>query len=100
MTAQLGFAAEETPAGTDEFNADEEASIDGLTRASKVVFSASLGEPLTGANATLVRDDAVAVVRAMKESGSGLMSRSAASVFAGRCWEPDSSIASVSSCSR
>ena len=69
-----GFAAGNTPAGTDEFNTDEEASLDGLTRASKVVFSASLEEPLTWANATLVREDAVAVVRTMKESGSGLIS--------------------------
>ena len=38
-----GFAAGKTPAGTDEFTADEEASVDGLTRASKVVFS-----PLSG----------------------------------------------------
>ena len=36
-----GFAAGETPPGTDEFTADEEASVDELTRASKVVFSAS-----------------------------------------------------------
>ena len=69
-----GFAAGETPAGTEEFNADEEASVDGLTRAAKVVFSASLEAPLTWANATLVRDDAVTVVREMKESGSGLLS--------------------------
>jgi dihydrofolate reductase len=69
-----GFAAGETPAGTDEFNTDEEASLDGLTRASKVVFSASLEAPLTWANATLVRDDAVEVVRSMKESGPDLMS--------------------------
>ena len=69
-----GFAAGETPAGTDEFTADEEESVGGLTRAPKVVFSASLEDPLTWANATLVRDDAVAVVRAMKERGSGLMS--------------------------
>jgi dihydrofolate reductase len=69
-----GFAAGEVPAGSDEFNADETASLDGLTGASKVVFSASLEAPLTWANATLVRDDAVEVVRAMKESGSGLMS--------------------------
>src|SRR4029434_3691129 len=69
-----GFAAGETPAGTDGFTADEEASVDGLTRASKVVFSASLEEPLTWANSTLVRDDAVEVVRAMKEDGSGLLS--------------------------
>jgi dihydrofolate reductase len=61
-------------AGTDEFTAEEEASVDGLTRASKVVFSASLEEPLTWANSTLVRDDAVEAVRAMKEGGSGLVS--------------------------
>ena len=69
-----GFAAGETPAGTDEFNADEEASVDGLTRASKVVFSATLEEPLTWANTTLVRDGAVEAVRAMKEDGAGVMS--------------------------
>ena len=69
-----GFAAGETPPGTDEFNADEEGSLDELTRASKVVFSASLEAPLTWANTTLVRDDAVEVVRAMKESGSDLIS--------------------------
>ena len=69
-----GFAAGESPAGTDEFTADEEASIDGLTRASKVVFSTSLEEPLAWANTKLVRDDAVEAVRAMKEDGSGLIS--------------------------
>ena len=69
-----GFAAGQIPSGTEEFNADEEASLDGLTRAAKVVFSASLEEPLTWANATLVRDDAVEAVRAMKETGSGLIS--------------------------
>jgi dihydrofolate reductase len=69
-----GFAAGETPARTEEFTADEEASVDGLTQASKVVFSASLEEPLTWANTMLVRDDAVEAVRAMKEDGSGLMS--------------------------
>jgi dihydrofolate reductase len=69
-----GFAAGETPEGTDEFNADEEASVDGLTRASKVVFSSSLDEPLAWANTTLVRSDAVEAVRAMKEDGSGLLS--------------------------
>jgi dihydrofolate reductase len=69
-----GFSAGETPAGTDEFNADEEASVDELTRARKVVFSSSLGEPLTWANSTLVRDDPVEAVRAMKAQGSGLLS--------------------------
>ena len=69
-----GFAAGEPPAGTDEFSADEQASVGGLTGASKVVFSASLDEPLTWANTTLVRDDAVDAVREMKEDGSGLLS--------------------------
>ena len=69
-----GFAAGETPAGTDEFTADEEASVDGLTQASKLVFSASLEEPLTWANTTLLRDEAVEVVRTMKKDGSGLLS--------------------------
>jgi dihydrofolate reductase len=69
-----GFAAGETPAGQDEFNADEAASDNGLTQASKMVFSTSLEEPLTWANSSLVRDDAVEAVRAMKAHGSGLLS--------------------------
>src|SRR6187200_1172395 len=69
-----GFAGGQVPAGQDEFNADEAASIDGLTRASKVVFSTSLEEPLPWANCTLVRDDAVETVRAMKADASDLMS--------------------------
>lgn len=69
-----GFAAGETPAGMDEFTADEQAAVDGLTRASKVVFSASLDEPLTWANTTLVSKNAVDTVQAMKEEGSGVIS--------------------------
>jgi dihydrofolate reductase len=69
-----GFAAGEMPEGTDEFTADEEASVDGLTQATKIVFSSSLEEPLAWANSTLVRGDAVEAVRAMKEDGSGLLS--------------------------
>ena len=69
-----GFAAGEVPAGQDEFNDDEEASVDELTQASKVVFSSTLEDPLTWANSTLVRDDAVEVVRTMKAQDSGLMS--------------------------
>ncbi len=61
-----GFAAGEVPNGQDEFRAEEQASVDELTQASKVVFSSSLEEPLTWANSTLVRDDAVEAVRAMK----------------------------------
>src|SRR6186997_422244 len=69
-----GFAAGDVPAGADEFRAEEEASVDGLTRAEKVVFSSSLEEPLTWANCTLVRDDAVEAVREMKENGDHLLS--------------------------
>ncbi|MEV5779205.1 dihydrofolate reductase family protein, partial [Streptomyces antimycoticus] len=69
-----GFAAGEVPNGQDEFRPEEEASVDELTQASKVVFSSSLEEPLKWANSTLVRDDAVEAVRAMKSSGSGLLS--------------------------
>jgi dihydrofolate reductase len=66
-----GFAGGEVPEGQAEFSADEEASVDELTRASKIVFSSSLAEPLTWANSTLVRDDAVEAVRAMKASTAG-----------------------------
>jgi dihydrofolate reductase len=69
-----GFAAGATPAGTDEFSTGEEGSINGLTAASKVVFSTTLEEPLLWANTTLVRDDAVEAVRAMKADGPGLLS--------------------------
>jgi dihydrofolate reductase len=69
-----GFAAGEVPAGQEEFAGDEEASVDELTRASKVVFSASLEDPLAWANSTLVRGDAIEAVRAMKEDGAGLLS--------------------------
>lgn len=69
-----GFAAGEIPNGQDAFRAEEQASVDELTRASKVVFSSSLEQPLPWANSTLVRDDAVEAVRAMKETGSGLLS--------------------------
>ena len=43
-----GFAAGEMPAGQDQLNADEAGSVDGLTQASKVVFSTSLEDPLRG----------------------------------------------------
>jgi len=69
-----GFAAGEVPPGQDEFRPEEEASVDELTRAPKVVFSSSLEEPLSWANATLVRGDAVEAVRQMKAEGTGILS--------------------------
>jgi dihydrofolate reductase len=68
-----GFAAGQMPAGTDAFSADEQASVDELTRAEKYVFSASL-DGVTWANSTLVRDDAVDVVGRMKAEGTGILS--------------------------
>src|ERR687893_545346 len=72
ITSLDGYASGE---GWPGFWPEEEASVDELTQASKVVFSSSLEEPVTWANSTLVRDDAVEAVRAMKSSGSGLLSK-------------------------
>ena len=69
-----GFAAGATPAGIDEFPIDEENTFVGLTGASKVVFSSTLEEPLSWANTTLVRGNAVEAVRAMKADSPGLLS--------------------------
>jgi len=69
-----GFARGEVPPGLEEFRPEEEASVDELTQATKVVFSSTLEEPLTWANATLVRGDAVEAIRAMKAEGTGILS--------------------------
>jgi dihydrofolate reductase len=69
-----GFASGSPPPGAAEMEAEEEASVDELTRTPKVVFSSSLAEPLTWANTTLVRGDAVEAVRKMKAEGSGILS--------------------------
>src|SRR4026207_2035505 len=66
-----GFAGGEMPAGINELPAEEEASVDELTRAPKVVFSASLEEPLPWAHTTLVRGDAVQAGQAMEGGGAG-----------------------------
>lgn len=46
-----------------------EEGVDALDEAPKVVFSSTLDEPLEWRNSTLVRTDAVAAVRAMKQQG-------------------------------
>ena len=47
--------------------AGSEAGMEELTAAEKIVFSSTLGEPLTWANSRLVSTDAVAAVRTLKE---------------------------------
>jgi len=69
-----GFSAGEVPEGQDEFSSDEEASVDHLTQARKIVFSSTLDAPLTWANSTLVSGDVVAAVRALKDDEPGILS--------------------------
>jgi dihydrofolate reductase len=59
-------------AGDVETREVEDESVDELTATPKIVFSSTLDEPLTWANARLVRTDPVAEVRALKEAGTSL----------------------------
>jgi dihydrofolate reductase len=52
-----------------DLRSDEEASIDELTKASKVVFSSTLQPPLSWPNTRLISGDAVEAVRKMKQEG-------------------------------
>lgn len=67
------FAAQ---AGTveSELRSEEEATLDTLTRAKKVVFSSTLEPPLPWANTQLIRGDAVEAVREIKRAGSSPLS--------------------------
>jgi dihydrofolate reductase len=69
-----GFAAGQMPGAQDELRPEEEASVDHLSQASKVGFSSSLEEPLAWANSTLVRENAIDAVRAMKSKETKLLS--------------------------
>jgi dihydrofolate reductase len=64
-----GFASQPAPSERD-LKSDEEASVNELTNASKVVFSSTLRAPLSWANTRLINEDAVEAVRAMKREGS------------------------------
>ena len=82
-----GFASGDLPEGADN---KEQASIDFISKAKKVVFSSTLEEPLSLPNTTLVRGDAVGVVKDMKANGSDPMSTIGTSSCAGHCSPPDS----------
>lgn len=64
-----GFASQ-SGASEADLRSEEEASMTGLTNASKVVFSSTLQAPLPWANTRLISGDAVEAVREMKRAGS------------------------------
>jgi dihydrofolate reductase len=68
-----GFAAQSGTSESD-LRSEEEATVNALTNAPKVVFSSTLQPPLSWANTRLISEDAVEAVRAMKREGSSPMS--------------------------
>ena len=66
-----GFA--ESDASESKETTDEAASMSELTKASKVVFSSTLQNPLSWANTRLVTGDPVKAVEAMKHDGTSPM---------------------------
>ena len=68
-----GFASQSGTSESD-LRSDEEASVNELTNASKVVFSSTLQPPLSWANTRLISGDAVEAVREMKREGNSPMS--------------------------
>lgn len=64
-----GFTSQSGTAES-ELRSEEEASVDELTNASKVVFSSTLQAPLPWPNTRLVSGDAVEAVRKMKQEGN------------------------------
>ncbi len=69
-----GFSEGQVPDGQSDFSDDEEASVDHLTNATKIVFSSTLEEPLTWGKSSLVRSDAVDAIRALKDDAPTLLS--------------------------
>lgn len=63
------FASQSGTADSD-LRSEEEASVDSLSNATKVVFSSTLQSPLSWANTRLVSGDAAEIVRSMKQEGS------------------------------
>jgi dihydrofolate reductase len=66
------FASQSGTAESD-LRSDEEASVNELTNASKVVFSSTMQPPLSWANTRLISGDAVEAVREMKREGNSPM---------------------------
>ena len=53
---------------------DEKDAMDGLAKASKIVFSSTLKEPISWPNTRLISGDAIEAVREMKQEGNNSMS--------------------------
>ena len=64
-----GFASQSGTAESD-LRSEEETTVNGLTNASKVVFSSTLQPPLPWPNTRLISGDAVEAVREMKREGN------------------------------
>lgn len=64
-----GFAAQREDTES-TFTTDEEASIDGLAKSPKVVFSSTLQPPLAWPKTEIINGDAVEAVAEMKRSGT------------------------------
>jgi dihydrofolate reductase len=67
-----GFASQRADSES-SFTTDEEASIDGLAKSAKVVFSSTLRPPLAWPNTEVINGDAVEAVAEMKRSGTSPM---------------------------
>jgi dihydrofolate reductase len=67
-----GFASQSGTSESD-LRSEEEASVNELTNASKVVFSSTLQTPLPWANTRLISGDAVEAVRELKQEGNSPM---------------------------
>ncbi|HEX3051254.1 MAG TPA: dihydrofolate reductase family protein [Aggregatilineaceae bacterium] len=67
-----GFASQPGTSESD-LRGDEEASVNELVNASKVVFSSTLQPPLSWPNTRLISEDAIEVIRKMKQEGNRSM---------------------------
>jgi dihydrofolate reductase len=72
-TILMGANTYRLMSGIEAQTPDEDASIAELANASKVVFSSTVQPPLAWPNTRLIREDAVEVVREMKQEGNRSM---------------------------
>jgi dihydrofolate reductase len=73
QTYRLMYGFAESAAAASDGGTEEDAATSELTKASKVVFSSTLQEPLSWANTQLISGDAAEAVAAMKRDGTRSM---------------------------